>query len=215
MNLLSCNLLNCKASGIISYTPLYDVASLYDEETYVYLTKSGYISSISLNNLEKTIRSSDFIRKVIYILKLKDESGNVMSNRKFLRNLEIKHIRKDNSLNISYAHKNGESAIQIVNTVISTLINYDLSATIKDLEYSIAYLELNDSIQKKKLENKELFKQYAYLFDDEKDKNKILNYHKIRIRVINEHMRNKQSKNKANSPHLKTSKLADFSCFAF
>ncbi len=72
----------------------------------------------SLNNEVEAIRSVPLAERTIRVLDLKDESGEPLSVRKFLKRLDVKAIRGTDAISVSYRGSGSQEVVAVVNQLI-------------------------------------------------------------------------------------------------
>lgn len=81
-----------------------------------------------LNTQAEVIRSTPIAQKTINRLNLKDDKGALIKLQDFLKRLTVKNIEGTDILLISYQDTNPEVATEVVNTLMDTYLEYNVSA---------------------------------------------------------------------------------------
>lgn len=81
-----------------------------------------------MNTEVEIIRSFPVIEKTINSLELKDDKGQALKTKLFLKNLTIKEVKGADVLQITYTDSNPKTAAQVVNELIKVYLEQNLSS---------------------------------------------------------------------------------------
>ncbi|MBW4646781.1 MAG: polysaccharide biosynthesis tyrosine autokinase [Goleter apudmare HA4340-LM2] len=121
-----------------------------------------------LNTESEILRSFPLVQQTISKLNLKDNKGVTLRTEAFLKNLSVKDIKGADVLQVSYRDENPKIAAEVVNAVINTYLEHNVSSRRKEAAAARVFLE-------KQLPTAELIVRKAEAeLAEFKDKNKIV-----------------------------------------